>query len=89
MLDDLTKGLDSKTQIDMVLLDNEKTFDKVSHRHLLKKVQHCGVEGMTLEWISDFPHSRTQSVLVDGQKSSESIVSSGFHKEASWAPCSS
>ena len=77
MLDDLTKGLDNKSQIDMVLLDYEKAFDKVSHRHLLKKVQHYGVSGVTLEWISDFLHSRTQSVLVDGQKSSESIVSSG------------
>ena len=77
MLDDLTKGLDNKSQIDMVLLDYEKDFDKVSHRHLLKKVQHYGVSGVTLEWISDFLHSRTQSVLVDDQKSSESIVSSG------------
>lgn len=77
MLDDLAKGLDSKSQIDVVLLDFEKAFDKVSHRHLLKKVQHYGISGTTLEWISDFLHSRTQSVLVDGQKSSESFVSSG------------
>ena len=67
MLDDLSKGLDDKAQIDVVLLDYAKAFDKVSHRHLLKKVQHYGVAGKTLEWIADFLHSRTQSVLVDGQ----------------------
>ncbi|XP_038045149.1 uncharacterized protein LOC119719722 [Patiria miniata] len=86
MLDDLTKGLDSKSQIDVVLLDYEKAFDKVPHRHLLKKVQHYGVRGATLAWISDFLHSRSQSVLVDGQKSSESIVSSGVPKGSVLGP---
>ncbi len=76
-LDDLAKGLDCKTQIDLVLLDYEKAFDKVSHRHLLKKVHHYGVRGSTHVWLTDFLHSRTQSVLVDGQQSSEAAVSSG------------
>ena len=84
VLDDLTKGLDNKSQIDMVLLDYEKAFDKVSHRHLLKKVQHCGAKGVTLEWISDFLHSRTQSVLADGQKSH--CVIWGSTGERSWPP---
>ena len=77
MLDDLAKGLDMKSQIDVVLLDYEKAFDKVSHRHLMKKVQHYGICGVTADWISDFLHSRTQSVLVDGQESKESPVTSG------------
>ena len=77
MIDDLAKGLDNRSQISVVLLDYEKAFDKVSHRHLLKKVEHYGIRGRTLEWISDFLHSRTQSVLVDVQQSSESCVSSG------------
>ena len=49
----------------------------MSHRHLLKKVHHYGVTGRTLDWITDFLHSRTQSVHVDGHQSSESIVTSG------------
>ena len=77
MLDDLSKGLDDKAQIDVVLLDYAKAFDKVSHRHLLKKVQYYGVTGKTLEWIADFLHSRTQSVLVDGQQSNKTYVTSG------------
>ena len=77
MMDDLAKGLDNRFQIDVVLLDYEAAFDKVSHRHPLKKVEHYGIRGRTLEWISDFLHSHTQSVLVDGQQSSESCVSSG------------
>ena len=77
MMDDIAKGLDNRSQIDVILLDYEKAFDKVSHRHLLKKVEHYGIKRRTLEWISNFLHSRTQAVLVDGQESSESHMSSG------------
>ena len=76
-IDDLAKGLDDKAQIDLVLLDYEKAFDKVSHRHLLKKAEHYGVRGSILEWIRDFLSDRTQAVLVDGQVSLESHVTSG------------
>ena len=76
-VEDLAKGLDSKSQTDVILLDYEKAFDKVSHRHLLYKVKHYGIQGSTLQWISDFLHSRSQEVLVDGEKSQESKVTSG------------
>ena len=76
-IDDLARGLDDRAQIDVVLLDYEKAFDKVSHRHLLKKVEHYGVRGSVLDWIRDFLSNRTQAVLVDGQTSSESPVTSG------------
>ena len=76
-INDLAKGLEDTTQIDVILLDYEKAFDKVSHRHLLEKLRHNGVHGNILEWVSSFLHSRTQSVLVDGQTSSESDVTSG------------
>ncbi len=76
-LDDLARGLDEKSQTDVILLDYEKAFDKVSHRHLLKKVNHYGIRGNTLRWISDFLNNRSQAVLVDGQMSSETQVTSG------------
>ena len=76
-IDDLAKGIEAKSQTDVILLDNEKAFDKVSHRHLLAKVHHYGIHGNTFSWIRDFLRSRTQLVLVDGQKSEESNVTSG------------
>ena len=76
-LEDLARGIDNKSQADVILLDYEKAFDKVSHRHLLSKVKHYGIHSSTFQWISDFLHSRSQAVLVDGQKSLESTVSSG------------
>ena len=58
---DLAQGLRDKQQIDAVILDFSKAFDKVSHRHLLLKLEHYGVRGHTLSWIGDFLIKRMQS----------------------------
>ena len=49
----------------------------MSHRHLLKKAEYYGICGGSSVWIRDFLSSRTQSVLVDGEMSIESAVTSG------------
>jgi hypothetical protein len=50
----------SSTQIDAILLDFSKAFDKVSHERLAAKLHHCGVRGPTLNWIKSFLAGRTQ-----------------------------
>jgi len=47
-VDDLAKGLDDKSQTDMILLDFSKAFDKVPHQRLLLKVLRCGIAGTVL-----------------------------------------
>jgi len=76
-IDDLAKGIDNSSQIDAILLDFSKAFDKVSHTRLLSKLQHYGINSSTLTWITDFLKDRTQDVMLDGQTSSESPVTSG------------
>jgi hypothetical protein len=41
-----------KDQIDFILLDFAKAFDKVPHKRLLHKLCHYGVRGKTLQWIT-------------------------------------
>ena len=74
---DLAKGLNSRQQIDAVLLDFSKAFDKVPHHRLAVKLHHYGVRGKTLEWIRSFLADRTQQVVVDGETSKPANVSSG------------
>ena len=54
--DDFLKTLDTNVQMDAILLDFSKAFDRVAHTHLLKKLEATGVTGTTLGWISSFPH---------------------------------
>jgi hypothetical protein len=44
----------SGKQIDAILLDFSKAFDKVPHTGLLMKLDHNGIRGTTLKWIQDF-----------------------------------
>ena len=74
---DLAQGLRDKQQIDAVILDFSKAFDKVSHRHLLLKLEHYGVRGPTLSWIGDFLTNRTQRVMIEGTLSEAATVTSG------------
>jgi hypothetical protein len=50
-INDLAKGIDNNYQIDVVLLDFSKAFDKVSHSRLLQKLDHYGIRGTIHSWI--------------------------------------
>ncbi|MCG7868954.1 MAG: reverse transcriptase family protein, partial [Candidatus Thiodiazotropha taylori] len=74
---DLASGLDKRKQIDAILLDFSKAFDKVAHQRLAIKLHHYGVRNKTLAWIKSFLADRYQRVVLDGKTSSSSPVTSG------------
>ena len=76
-IQDLASSLDDGEQIDAVLLDFSKAFDKVPHQRLLLKLQHYGLRGQLLSWIESFLTGRSQKVLVEGKSSSSVPVVSG------------
>ena len=74
----LGKGYtDLGEQIDHILFDFSKAFDKVPHERLLYKAEYYGISGSTLWWIRDFLSSRNQRVIVDGKSSHTAPVRSG------------
>ena len=77
MAQDLAAGLHDGEQIDAVLLDFSKAFDKVPHERLATKLHHYGIRGQLLQWISSFLANRSQQVLVEGQSSPTAPVTSG------------
>ena len=67
----------SREQVDIILLDFAKAFHKVPHMRLLHKLVYYGIRGCTLTWIKEFMSSRSQQVVLEGQKSSQKEVLSG------------
>ena len=73
----MAKGLSEGRQIDVILFDFAKAYDKVPHQRLLYKLNYYGIRGHTLSWIQRFLHERKQHVPVEGAKSHEAQVTSG------------
>ena len=76
-IDSIAKSLAHGEQVDIILLDFSKAFDKVPHQRLLHKLDFYGVRGTTWLWIKDFLTKRTQHVNLDGTSSSLADVISG------------
>lgn len=64
-------------QTDLIIMDFAKAFDKVSHKHLLYKLNYYGINGNIHNWISAFLSNRTQTVVLDGKSSNTVPVTSG------------
>ena len=64
-----------KDQVDIILLDFAKAFDKVPHVRLLHKLQYYGIRGETLTWIKEFLSGRSQQVILEGQNSRKDVLS--------------
>jgi len=54
-----------------------KAFDKVSHDHLLHKLQSLGIHHKIILWLQDFLNDRSQAVLYNNCISSSAEVRSG------------
>ncbi len=76
-INDLAKNIDNRGQIDLILLDFSKAFDKVPHERLLHKINHYGIRGTTQSWLRDFLSDRHQKVLLEGEHSDTAPVRSG------------
>lgn len=70
--------LDKRGQIDVIFVDFEKAFDRVSHPKLLLKLHSVLKNDVVLGWIEAYFSSRCQSVVIDGEYSSARVVHSGI-----------
>ena len=63
--------------LDVILLDFSKAFDRVAHMRLCHKLAHLGIKGSLLKWIECILSDRMQHVIVNGERSLDSRVISG------------
>ena len=76
-IQELHTGTANGKQVDAVVMDFSKAFDKVAHNRLLYKIDKYGIQGKTAAWIKDFLSGKTQRVALEGQFSGEVPVTSG------------
>jgi len=75
--DELTNLVSNGGQVDAIVLDFSKAFDKVCHRRLMHKLTFYGVTGHTNNWIHSFLSDRHQRVVVNQVTSKSLPVRSG------------
>ena len=78
LVEELACNTSQGRQTDLLLLDFSKAFDRVNHMELLHKLHQHGVRGNTLSWIKAFLTGRSQTVVLEGESSSEIPVNSGI-----------
>ena len=76
-IQELAKNNNDTIQTDVIVMDFAKAFDKVPHKRLLCKLKYYGADTNTLNWIKYFLTLRTQTVILDGEKSEKIHVTSG------------
>ena len=90
-LDDFTRAIDNKLNVDCIYFDISKAFDTIEIDRIIAKLHNLGFTGNIVGWIQNFLTNRKIQVKVNGTLSDHqhSPFSRGFHKAAFWAQLSS
>ena len=75
--EEITKWIDEGSPLDIIYLNFQKTFDKVSHQSLLLKLKAHDIGDSIIDWIEQWLTDRRQRVVVDGEVSNWKSVLSG------------
>ena len=76
-IDDVVNAVHGGNQTDVIVMDFSKAFDKVSHCLLVDKLRRYGIQGHTNRWIRNWLSDRTQTVVLDGERSYTAGVPQG------------
>ena len=64
LLEEICTAIDNKKITVGVFIDLKKAFDTLDHELLLKKLEHYGVRGVALKWLTSYLYKRKQFVQI-------------------------
>jgi hypothetical protein len=82
----ITSAFKEKTQVDALYIDFSKAFDRVSHSHLLAKLEAHGIHGPLLSWFTTYLQQRPLFVRFANALSKEFTASSGVPQGSHLGP---
>ena len=77
-MEDITESIDNGKDVDIVYLDFSKATIRLHIEGSLKKLENYGITGTLLNWIQDFLSNRKQIVVIKGESSDRTDVTSGI-----------
>ena len=64
-------------EVRAVFCDISKAFDRVWHKGLIYKLKRAGINGLLLDWLSDYLTNRKQRVVIPGGRSDWQFIRAG------------
>ena len=86
MTESIKKTIDNGSYGCGVFIDLKKAFDTVNHSILFKKMEHCGIRGIALNWFTSYLSNRKEYVSVNGHTSEYPNISCGVPQDSVLGP---
>ena len=77
LYDMITNAIDKKLHTVGIFLDLSKAFDTLDHSILLQKLNHCGIRGISNDWIKNYLKGRHKFVVYDKTSSVTNTIHCG------------
>ena len=78
LVEQISSSVDNKELSLGIFLDLSRAFDTVNHRILLTKLEHYGIRGLALKWITSYLTNRKQFVEYINTSSDHKTVTCGI-----------
>jgi len=73
----IANSLDNREFFAGEFIDLSKAFDTIDHTILLKKLEHYGIRGITLDWFKSYLTNRVQFVTLESFNSNNGLITCG------------
>jgi len=78
LVDQISTSIDNKEICTGIFLDLSKAFDTVNHNILLNKLEHYGIRGLAINWMTSYLTDRKQFVEYNSRHSEWKTVKCGI-----------